>query len=1101
LVEAGTVPLSSLSSGYHSAAWLAEQHPALFRLHSAALSRLPELQQHEGTANAAITDAVTTALRDFPPQDSRRLELVRAASYFLNHADTDSFPKAKNDLSRLAIGGPAANIASTEQLDKAWGSRAERQDALMHTLPQWLANVDAEGVEPLCERLSTRVPSVREQARLFTTARARDGNCLPEGHDWLDPGPAWGALIYKHRLLVNLGHSKRCLPSELTALAADLPALKGHRHHLVRFIRELLHRENAPNRNGPAVGSSDLRALLQALVRQLPHPEFGSGLTQNEILALVREQLAGEAMRPGDRSQVLATLLPLIGNLDASRFSGPRDVQGEAVGVVSSAMDHLSASHCAPLLLQMLELGGEWSTKRRSAHGKYVPHTRMEVSEAITTQIIGVLVRLGGRAIKSTAMWAAGRRSVQHKAIQTVGATLARLMTADAPEGTARALLPVCQRVLQGEDPVVDDRRNLRNQVLASLARGGLPFGGSAAQRGSFIEQGLGRDPALRTEAAHWLMKASLGEDAESDSTTRVAAARYLHHLLESGELTLNERETQAARQAVLTVFRMAAGNLQAAPMMAALLGEIPRAGAVQGGAGVADSANEALARVLSSGLLKGFSQIDAYEAARVIPQIVSAYGGMSDGNRALVDTQLLSRLSGPIAADGPEAEPQLPGLGFIGSLSRYSANDSAQLLRLADEVWLRLNRINQQTALQQLFDDVDSASPAGLAAAIDFVAQRSDEGDFVSGAVQMVRQMLAGSGAADSPDFGARALVVEALCKRLPKLGQARVSELIANAVDGAAQLKLPARLWHSFVSNAARLDAPALRGLLTAWCNSLPTQDPQDPQDAQEARQVGDAWQRVLPRLQEPAAGTVNAFMHLAADLAPWLQLSRRLRPVAPAAAGELAAALPRMGVASMQTALQHIGQAELSGALRHEVTRKVLEQYPHIKADLRPAALALCFSSDPVRTLHALADRAGRREFLAGEVVWSSLEQAIPSVAGSQTNLKRELLQRPAAEVLPALEALAERYAAPMPKVHHEAIALVLAKRLPDLSLPQRQRVIGSLVLANPELGDEQIRGLGGDPADFAWAVPRQTPSDEMKEGLLKLRESRWHEGNAT
>jgi hypothetical protein len=85
--------------------------------------------------------------------------------------------------------------------------------------------------------------------------------------------------------------------------------------------------------------------------------------------------------------------------------------------------------------------------------------------------------------------------------------------------------------------------------------------------------------------------------------------------------------------------------------------------------------------------------------------------------------------------------------------------------------------------------------------------------------------------------------------------------------------------------------------------------------------------------------------------------------------------------------------------------------------------------------------------------------------------------------------------------MPKVHHEAIALVLAKRLPDLSLPQRQRVIGSLVLANPELGDEQIRGLGGDPADFAWAVPRQTPSDEMKEGLLKLRESRWHEGNAT
>jgi len=979
----------------------------------------------------------------------------------------------------------------------------------MHTLPQWLADVDAESVEPLCDRLSTHWvgegPSLPEQAKLFMNAREPHGNWLPEGHDWLDHGRGqqWGLLINTHRLLVTLGQSKRRLPSELTALAADLPALKGHRHHLVRFIRELLHRENAPNRNGPAVDSSDLRALLQALVRQLPHPEFGSGLTQNEILELVREQLAGEAMHPGDRSQVLATLLPLIGNLDASRLSGARDVQGEAIGVVSSAMQHLPAPHCAPLLLQMLDLGGDWSTKRRSAGGKYVPHTRREVSDAITTQVIGAVVTIGGSAIKSAAIWVAGRRSVQRKAVQIVGATLARLMTADAPEGTAQALLPVCQRVLQGEDPVVDGRRNLRNQVLASLARGGLPFGVSEAQRGSFIEQGLGRDPALRTEAARWLMRASLGKGAESDSTTRVAAARYLHHLLESGELTLSEREIQAARQAVMTAFRAAAGNLQAAPVMTALLGEIPRAGAVQGGAGTVDSPNEALARVLSFGIMKGFSQIGPHEAARVVPHIVSAYGGMSDGNRAQVGTQLLRRLSGPIAIGGPGAEPQLPGLGFIGNLSRYSANDSAQLLRLADEVWPRLNRTNQQAALQHLFDDIDSASPAGLMAVIDFVAQRSDDGDFVSGAVQMVRQMLAGSEAADSLDSDPRALAVEALRERLPKLDSARVSELIANAVDGVTQLKLPVTLWHSFVNNAARLDAPALRGLLTAWCNSLPTQDPQDSQDlqdAQEARQIGDAWQKVHSRLPEPAAGTVNAFMHLAAESAPKLQLPRPRRPVSPAAAGELAAALPRMGVASMQAALQHIRQAELPGALRHEATRNVLEQYPHIKADLRPAALELCFSSDPIRTLHALAERVGRPELLAGEVVRSSLEQALPPAAGSQTNLKRELLRRPVAEVLPALEALAERYAAPMPKDHREAIALVLAKRLPALLPPEHQRVIDTLVLANPDLSDEQIRDLGGDPADEAWALPRQMPPDQMKERLKELRETRWGEGGA-
>lgn len=546
----------------------------------------------------------------------------------------------------------------------------------MHTLPQWLARVDEHGVGPLCDRLFTpsmdEGPHLREQAEQFMAARTRDGKWLPGGHDWLDEGQSRHTLIHHHRLYVFAGGSKRLLPSELTALAADLPALKGYRHHLISFIRELLDRNNAPPRNGAAVTSPDLRALLQALVRQLPHPEFDSGLTRNEILELVREQLAGDTMHPGDRSQVLATLLPLIGSLSASRFSGARDVQGEAIGVVSSAMEHLSAQRCAPLLFQMLDLGGDWSTKRRSAQGKYVPHTRGEVNDAIAAQVIGVPTTMGGSVLKAAAMWAAGRRSVQHKATQTIGDTLARLMAVGAPEYAAQALLPVCHRILQGEDPVADGRRTLRNQVLASLARGGQPFGGAAAQRDSFIEQGLGRDPALRTEAAHWLMKASLGKDSECDSTTRVAAARYLHHLLESGGHTLSDREAQAARKAVLRAFRTTPGNPQAASVMAAMLGEIPQAGAMQGGAGTADSANETLVRALSSGVMKGFCHIKPHEAAGVVPHFVSAYGSMSESDRTQVDTQLRAYLSGPIAERGPAAWPQLAGLSLIRSLSRY---------------------------------------------------------------------------------------------------------------------------------------------------------------------------------------------------------------------------------------------------------------------------------------------------------------------------------------------------------------------------------------------------------------------------------------------
>jgi hypothetical protein len=136
---------------------------------------------------------------------------------------------------------------------------------------------------------------------------------------------------------------------------------------------------------------------------------------------------------------VLATLLPLIGSLSASRFLGARDVQGEAIQRVSSAMGHLSAQHCAPLLVPMLDLGGDWSTKRRAAHGKYVPHTRKEVNDTMAAQAIGMVATAGGSAIDTAAMWAVGRRSVQHKATHTIGATLTRLMAVDAPADAAWA--------------------------------------------------------------------------------------------------------------------------------------------------------------------------------------------------------------------------------------------------------------------------------------------------------------------------------------------------------------------------------------------------------------------------------------------------------------------------------------------------------------------------------------------------------------------------------------------------------------------------------------------------------------------------------------
>jgi hypothetical protein len=1092
-LETHAVPPSPPPPAHHSAARLAEQHAALFRLQSDTLARLPELSRLPGDANAAITRAVEAAVRDLPSQDGRRLELVRAASCFLNPAGTGSFEKAREALSRLALGGPEGDAASIGQLDHAWGSSTERRAALMHTLPQWLARVDENGVAALCDRLPNQFedghPSLGERAAELIVARTCEGRWLPEGVDWLGTERKRDRVLRNDHPVAMTEGGRRLRFFELTALAADLPALKGHRHHLVKFVRELLKHGNWRGVNGPVVASSDLRALLQALVRQLPHPDFDSGLTQNEILELAGEQLAGDTMHDEDRGQVLATLLPLIGSLSASRFSGSRDVQGEAIQTVSLAIDHLPARHCAPLLRQMLDLSGGWSTERRSAPGRYVPHTRRQVSGFVERQVFGNSVALGGFALVAATRWMVGRRSVQEKVAEIVGARLEHLMAFGAPASTARALLPVCLHVLQGEGTMPGDRCKLRSRALASLAHGGLPLGESPGERGHFIEQGLGRDPALRTDVARWLIQACLGRPTEPDRALGVAAARYLHHLLDVGGPALSDRETEVARQAILNAVRTAPAGRQAAVVMSAMLAEIDAARSVQGGAGNSNAANEGLVVALAYGAMKGFHMLSHREAAIVMPYIVSAYGGMSAVERAEVDSRLMRRLRGPVAVAGPAARPQWAGLGLIRNLSHYRGNDPAQLLRLAHEVWPRLNRTHQQAALMQLFDDVDAASPTGLAASIVFVARRLDDGDFVNAAVPMVRQMLAGSEARDSLHAGARALAEKVVCERLPRLAPSHVSELIANAVGGVTEL--PATLWLRFIDHAARVDALTLRRLLTAWCNSLPTQAPR------EAEQLRDAWERVLPRLGQPAAEAVHAFMHLAAESAPALQLHKPTRPAGHAAAREWAAALPDMEVASMQVALQHICRAELPEELRSQATRKVLAQYPRIRADLRPAALDLCFPRDPLRTLHMLADRVGRREIQSGKVVWSTLEQSLPLAAGGQTTLRRELLQRPASDVLPALEVLAERHAAAMPKVHREAIAHVLAARLPDLSPPQRQRVIQTLVLANPELDEEHILGLGGDLADPAWAAARQTPSEQVQEKLQSLRESRWPE----
>ena len=758
----------------------------------------------------------------------------------------------------------------------------------------------------------------------------------------------------------------------------------------------------------------------------------------------------------------------------------------------------------------MLDEMGGWSSHRSA---RATPHKTGKIPGFIGAQLLGGLMTWGVFNVGTAAGLAIGRSSPQSRGIDAAGRTLTRLLTIGAQQDTARSMLPVCRRILLADSQTQTEAINQRlvRKAVTGLVRGGLPPGLPKDEREKMIELGLGNDPATRTASARTLTEVVRGRGIGKNPLNRIAAARYLYNLINAGNHQLNATEVDQAHQAILGAFqRMPRDSYDTeatapATIIAALLNEIPREQRKKTDDTL--TADGLLAQRLSSLVIEKFPTLKPQAAAQAMPEVVAAYGSLSTDDQRRADTMVqryLTARNGRVAERGDEAQPQLAGLSLLRSLGRFSGTEPKPLLDLAGRVWPRLNSNLREAALNQLFDGFDTASPSGQAAVVGFIGrlrneaasatpaqrQRSDN-EFASAAQQLVRQVLSDEEMSGKTAPAVLKTAKDMLLERLPQLHREAASALVRSSVDGNADL--PQELWAGFIAQAPRLDATALRGLLAAYGNQLPALEPE------EARTLDAAWSKAMSHATT-GRSTINAFMHVAADVAPSrLNLSRPEQPVDAKGATELAAALPKMSLPAMQAAIRYIGQTSLPPEVQRDMVQSVLKGYQRFRPEAQSDALKLCYINDRRLTLHALAQTVGVPQLVPGvanKFVRPAIDQAIPLADGGHTTLRDALLKQPDRDIKPALEELAKHLFS-VPDEHRDAMAEVLRQRLPALPASGRERVAQTLVFNNSSLSPDQIRSVGGDPADPIWQRPQGMTHEQVERRRTELQNSRLNE----
>ena len=873
---------------------------------------------------------------------------------------------------------------------------------------------------------------------------------------------------------------------QLIKQASNMAALRGHRHHFVKLVKDLLERDDEQIELGhrPVVGSAQRLELLQAMAAQLPQFGHASGdrQTVSDVLGLILREMTEPHMLTQDRVRLAKELIAVTGQLSTSRFSGSDAAQSHALDSIGVAVRSLRGVQSTALLRELLASRLAWSGERSA--GADIARTRGKKRSVLSSSLFppAAMIHAASYALETVK----GRSSPRDEALQLVLETLERRLkeTVDKGDPAPVELIPVYGDLLRqlldaSARPGGKPDANSLTRALSCMVRGALPTGGDAHARDRRLSAVFGEDPEMRAAVARSLTQAIRDKTGPASSPFgRLSSARYLQNLLAAGAGSLSQDERQAALAAIHRAAASKSLNSSGRReqvMLNTLVREALRDGIRVEPEVMRRTVSQtiALLRAVPGAVREAAAQYTmedraaaaapVHDAANQMRQLVSFYPTLDAQARGEVRSVLLACAPAVPAQHGVrEAIGQLPLLAFATSLSHFAGarpEDARELLELHAQVWPRLNATNQEAAINDMFDAYDEAMPAGREAVLSFVRRLGEPGAFVSAAVKLIGSTVADEAMRATLGEAESGRIIAAVLERMRALPADSASDLVSSVLGDTAVL--PQALIDGFIAQAGTLQPRTLAQVLSAELKRLPTLPPQ------QAAAVLASWDRTARQLQpgSPQRDTLALFSAIAAQANPGAGGRAGVpSPIAvpEEAASQLSSALPTFDPRLQEVVLSHIAGEQAPPAMRRAIVDDLFRGFAQAAPRQRLLAIRLGGRAGIGRGLEALAKEFGAPRYRAGQVVRPGLDQAFLPVEGTsgmgaEPSTLRTALEdrsRRPEEVCVALETIAERFLS-LPKTpFQEQFAelferLAGGRRLPPALL---RRVVDTLALAD-------------------------------------------------
>ncbi|WP_124800705.1 hypothetical protein [Paraburkholderia phosphatilytica] len=1119
----------------------------------AALGELPnllargraELAPNESPAerdralNDSITETIGLSFGPHTPVDTR-IELARVAMHFTVGDGAERLRVARKLTSAaLGIERPCADDVLQTLGEAGSGVRVI---ALYDRLGDVMAGMSPGEAQRFAQTFDEtwsvainprQVSSVQHAAEAIATGRRPEQYAadravhLPDDPAWLGSSRQRATVVRDYlnqcsgrracgSLLATDGHVDNRGPfRQILALASNMDGLRGHRHHLVAFAKELFAEDAGRIAIGsrPAVDSAQRYELLHAMVAQLPRVGSASGDRQTvaDVMSLILQQLEKPQLNSRHKSRLAKDLIDIAGHLATSRYSGSDAQQSHALDAVRAGLKHLRGASLASLLKQLIASSEDLSDAR-SAHVD-MPRTRGQKRSRMWSTVVPPFAAVSAAGFAWSAV--TGRASPRSQALRVALEAIERDIAHCQKEGVAQsaAFRPIYREMLQSvlagvgqADAKLDEAPRAR--LLSSVVQGTLPAEIDVPQRNQILADVVGDDPAMRATLVRTLVSAVQDRKAPANTPLgRIHAARYLQNLIAAFGSDLRPADLQAARAAIDRATLSKSADWTDAQQMSVLLTMARES--QRDGVPVRPEAARAVAVALAATLRPAPTVTGAREIASHAADVVRLYPFFDAPSRNRLHTALAGIAPEQPEERGPATRNQLPLLNLAMSMAHFTgdAGDAAELAQLLRQVWPRLNATNQQAALHNMFDAYDEATPAGRDAVLAVVVGLDDGGQFASAAIRLVESAFPEGTQTGMPDRAEQQRVVDTVLNRMATLDGEHTSELASNLVRGGSHV--PQALIDGFVESAAKLAPRTLAEVLSAELQRVGTLSV-----AQVADVVAN-WRDIADRMA-PDAPQRDA-LWLYADIASQGYLGAQTRhdadgegvAVSAEAAGQLLAALPSFTDSMQAVVLRHIAGESAPEDVRKSVVGDLFRDFAKAEPARRHLAIELGGTTAIGRGMEALAARFGTPDLHDGRANgWWDLEQPFIAAGGPDGTLKtlgsalRSPGRRPQ-EVGVVLEAIAARFQE-LPLRFREQFAVLLEEHGMQLPPLLRRRVIDTLAIANPSLAQEdEFSAIGREllqrhAADgsngLANARLRGMKINNAEGAIVHLRESR-------